>query len=126
MKHANSFYKQQGNLLVTRSSNNTSFINVKAQILLSDESLQNRVEVLQFYESSDYVLQIKTPEFCVFPDCILTNINVTFPKNLTNFGKFSINVINLNINNDDMKEITFDNINWKLNPSINVKVIIEI
>lgn len=69
---------------------------------------------------------MKTPESCGFPNCVLTNIDITFPRDLKGFGKFSINVINLNINDDDLKNITFDNVDWKLNPSINVKVIIII
>lgn len=69
---------------------------------------------------------MKTPDSCAFPNCVLTNINITFPRDLKEFGRFFINVINLNINNDDLKNITFDNVDWKLNPSINVKVIIII
>ncbi|CAB4396911.1 unnamed protein product [Rhizophagus irregularis] len=110
-----------GNLLVTRSSNNTSSIKVKTQILLSDEILQDKVEILVSDDSPNYILQVKTPEFCGFPNCVLTNIDITFPRDLKGFGKFSINVINLNINDDDLKNITFDNVDWKLNPSINVK-----
>ncbi|GBC09759.1 hypothetical protein RclHR1_00910009 [Rhizophagus clarus] len=110
----------QGNLLVTRSSSTLS-INVKAQILLNDETLQNKVEILPFYDSPNYILQVKTPDFCTSPNCVLTNINIIFPRNLKEFGNFFINVNNLNINNDDLKDITFDNVNWKLNPSINVK-----
>ncbi|GES75367.1 hypothetical protein GLOIN_2v1495586 [Rhizophagus clarus] len=112
----------QGDLFVTRSSNdNATSIIVKVEILLSDETLQNKVEIFPFYDSSNYILQVKTPDFCASPNCISTNINITFPRNLKEFGNFFINVINLNINNDDLKDITFDNINWKLNPSINVK-----
>jgi hypothetical protein len=85
--------------------------------------LQNKVEVVASHDPSNYILKVKTPEFCIFPNCILININITFPKKLNNFGRFSIDVVNLNINNDDLKKITFDKIDWKSNPSINVKVI---
>jgi len=111
----------QGNLFITRSSENTSSIYVKAQILLSNESLQNEVEIVTLFDASNYVLKVKTPEFCIFPSCILININITFPKNLNDFGSFFINVVNLSINNEDLKNITFDKINWNLYPSINVK-----
>ncbi|CAI2162598.1 18345_t:CDS:2 [Funneliformis geosporum] len=117
----------QGNIYVSQSSseqsNFSSLINVSVQILLSHESLQNRVSVISSYDSSNCRLQVMTPGNVSFPNCISVNVNITFPKSLKKFGNFFINVINHHINDDNLDNITFNYINWKSIQSIKAKSI---